>query len=99
MPTIPKNVRRANSVSPLNRLRLRTRFDFRSRSWSLPAFETPREAAAALCFFSRHFSTGKVSLIYPSARNRDGLAARRAFQNKGDRSRAANPLHRPRQNF
>jgi hypothetical protein len=37
---------------------LRSRFDFTSRSWGLPAFENPREAALAFAYFSRQIQTG-----------------------------------------
>jgi len=77
MPTIQTAVRRATSTSPLNRLRLRSRFDLPSRSWSLPAFENPHDAAVTLAFFSRQLFAGQeLSIQQPlSAKvlTRDGL--------------------------
>jgi hypothetical protein len=59
---VPKKVRPPLPAAPLSRWFLRYSFDFPSRSWSLPAFENPRQVAATFNFFSRKFLIGDSSL-------------------------------------
>jgi hypothetical protein len=58
MPASKKIVRPPRPAAPFSPLLLRCRFDFPSRSWSLPTFDDSRQVTAIFRFFSREIFFG-----------------------------------------
>lgn len=49
------------AIARLARLRLLCRFDFQQKTWSLPTFDNPQDAEAALAIFARGFLPASFS--------------------------------------